>query len=100
MVPARLATHLSRAAIAQAALAVGDTAREIARMSRSGFLFPWALRVRLAELLLRGVFDTIGTVLALKVCQCSCLSLAACHVEALLLRSVFDTIGTVLALRL
>lgn len=43
----------------EAAGAAVDAARQLAAHCTAGWAFPWALRARLAELLLRGVFDAL-----------------------------------------
>lgn len=43
----------------EAASAVFNSAQVIASQSRTGWAYPWAVRIRLCDLMLRGMFDTL-----------------------------------------
>lgn len=43
----------------EAATAVFNSAQVIATQSRTGWAYPWAVRIRLCDLMLRGLFDTL-----------------------------------------
>ncbi|KAL3161403.1 hypothetical protein ABBQ32_010293 [Trebouxia sp. C0010 RCD-2024] len=43
----------------EAATAVFQSAQVIATQSRTGWAYPWAVRIRLCDLMLRGMFDTL-----------------------------------------
>ncbi|EFN53089.1 hypothetical protein CHLNCDRAFT_137406 [Chlorella variabilis] len=55
----RVADDYDDAEYGEAAEAVFGAADQLAQRCQTGWSFPWGLRARLAELLLRGIFDTL-----------------------------------------
>eukprot|EP00882_Tetradesmus_deserticola_P017864 GHRQ01019162.1.p1 GENE.GHRQ01019162.1~~GHRQ01019162.1.p1 ORF type:complete len:202 (+),score=101.15 GHRQ01019162.1:54-608(+) len=71
-----------------ASRATGEHASAIIQCVSAGWSFPWGLRVRLCEMLLRGVFDSLdeasyidGADAYLQLLQVSCCSSAVCSVQ-------------------